>query len=152
MECVYNDDSDRRRRGGLKRDIKELRNYTNSTDELEGLVARIRAAPESELEDIITSLRAKSATMSEAPALSLIGDSDKMSESEDLRAGKLRVDGGGDVRHFGYGSNAELLHLSLVGRRQTAELRQHVWTSVTQDEGFMSEMLVILSIVKLNPC
>ena len=154
MECVYDADGDRRRKGATDKERK--------TDTLDTLVCRLRTAPENEVGTIVDQLRTSAAgthagesgTRLEKPKSSSeysTFDSDRTAVQD---TGKLQVDEHGDVRHFGHSSSLESIHtwprrIGLPPSEYNAS--GPIWTSVTSDNNLISELLVSYPIGEARP-
>ncbi|KAI9880982.1 MAG: hypothetical protein M1830_009476 [Pleopsidium flavum] len=142
-ECVYDIDSDHRRKGALKRDIETLRERNGA---LGIIVASIRSSSEVEVADIVQQIRADENLEAIAESLkrsvTLPGRSDSQTlegEFSDLM-GKPSLDDSGETRHYGHSSN-----LGLVPHEDALPLRNNnpseSWTRATQDAEFVGHLM-----------
>ena len=142
-ECVYDIDSDHRRKGALKRDIQTLRERNGA---LGIIVASIRSSSEAEVADIVQQIRADENLEAIAESLKrnmpLPGRSDSQTLEGDFSdlMGKPALDEAGETRHYGHSSN-----LALVPHDEEIPLRANFssesWTRVTRDAEFVGHLM-----------
>jgi hypothetical protein len=140
MECVYDQDGDRRRKSTVEKERK-------TGDMLDSIVARIRTAPENEVGTIVDQLRTTGTidTVSLGPVKhekrkSVVDEELEKTIVKDM--GKLQMDDCGYVRHFGHSSNLESIHSWPRRVSLPQETNGGLWTTVTTDNGLISELLV----------
>lgn len=147
MECVYDVDGDRRRKGATEKERKN--------DSLDNLVSRLRSAPENEVDTIVDQL-CTTAASTLGNCLGTRPEKRKSSDEPYLQAeertfvqdmGKLQIDEQGDMRHFGHSSSLESIHtwprrICLPPEPVTTG---PLWTNVTSDNELISQLLVSVS-------
>lgn len=142
-ECVYDVDSDHRRKGALKRDIETLRERNGA---LGIIVASIRSSSDSEVADIVQQIRADENLDTIADSLRknvlLPRRSDSHSLEGDLSdlIGKAFVSKSGETRNFGHTSS-----LGLVSHEEVHPIRNimpsEAWTQVTRDAALVGHLM-----------
>ena len=148
MECVYDQDSDRRRRSTLRRDMETLQQKKNT---LEALIGQIRSAPEEQVAGLVECLRGRG--WEDGPALTVPAELNierKVGREKEVRVaqdvGVLERDRGGVVRHFGGGSGWGWVYARSGEGEGEGEVEAGAvvggWTEVTGDGGWMEELLV----------
>ncbi|TGZ80319.1 hypothetical protein EX30DRAFT_396336 [Ascodesmis nigricans] len=135
MECVYDTDSDRRRKTTLKRDMEQLR---EKTDTLDSTIALIRSAPDEEVSAIVDHIRAHGSLQNLPDRINQRSSSEGVNDT-----GLLEVDEGGHLRHFGRRASLSAIHAhpSRPSTPRASRLREGPWTNVTDDVRFVSELI-----------
>lgn len=136
MECVYDTESDRRRKTTLKRDMEQLK---EKTDTLYTTIALIRSAPDEEVSAIVDHIRAHGSLQNLPEKLKERASSEGLND-----AGLLEVDEGGHLRHFGRRASLSAIHAHphRPPTPRQSRLREGPWTNVTEDSGFINELIV----------
>ncbi|KAI4125685.1 MAG: hypothetical protein LQ347_005275 [Umbilicaria vellea] len=134
-DCVYDIDSDHRRKGALKRDIETLRERNGA---LGIIVASIRSSSDSEVADIVQQIRADENLEAIADSLKKNVFLPRRAASHSLEGdlsdimGKSLLSQSGEFRHFGHTSS-----LGLISHEEGQPVRNLVpsesWTRVTRD-------------------
>lgn len=142
-ECVYDINSDHRRKGALKRDIETLRERNGA---LGIIVASIRSSSDLEVADIVQQIRADENLEAIADSLRknmlLPRRSDSHSFEGDLSdiIGKSFLSQSGETRHFGHTSS-----LGLVSHEEAQPIRNLIppesWTRVTRDAALVGHLM-----------
>ena len=142
-ECVYDIDSDHRRKGALKRDIETLRERNGA---LGIIVASIRSSSDSEVADIVRQIRADENLDTIADSLRKNMLLPRRSDSHSLEGdfsdliGKAFVSRSGETRHFGHTSS-----LGLVSHEEVHPVRNIIpseaWTEVTRDAALVGHLM-----------
>ncbi|KAL3420598.1 fungal specific transcription factor [Phlyctema vagabunda] len=144
-ECVYDIDSDRRRKGALKRDIKNLMEDNERRDVI---LDALKKASDADVDDIVQLIRSDKtyeaiADSLENLKLNLI--SRKSSERPTLEGeladflGKPCADTTGQTRHYGHTSNLAMLG-SVEDLNPRTMVQTASWTTVTTDVEFMKHL------------
>ena len=141
-ECVYDIDSDHRRKAALKRDIATLRERNGA---LGVIVASIRTSTDSEVADIVQQIRADENLEAIADSINKNMTLPCRSNSHTLEGdlsdvmGKRTLDGSGETRHFGHTSSLGLVSDGeQLSRNYTVS---NAWTTVTRDTGFVGHLM-----------
>jgi hypothetical protein len=136
-KCEYDIDSDHRRKGALKRDIKSL---TDQKGTLNSILDAIRNGSDSDVDDIIQMMRSSPDESYESISQSIqkMSLTPKKTEPATLEgelaefAGKSSLDKSGETRHYGHTSNLSLTvsddEPPVIAVEQTG-----TWTTVTDD-------------------
>ncbi|TKA64762.1 hypothetical protein B0A49_07973 [Cryomyces minteri] len=147
-ECAYDIDSDHRRKGALKRDIKSLRERNGA---LGVIVASIRSLPESDVADIVSHIRVDDDLDALAESLRRSVNLPRQSDSQTLEADafsnerKPALSNTSDARQYGHTSC-----LGLVTEDQDMSPWSPIvpvaplglsWTSVTNDVEFINHLM-----------
>lgn len=143
-ECYYDPDGDHRRKGALRKEIRELK---AQKDEQSTILDAIRNGSEADVDDVIQLIRTNPDEPYEAIADSIkkmsLGSSKKPEmptlEGELAEFGKS-ADKAGEIRHYGHTSN-----LTWVGSEEhipaTPVNQVGTWTTVTTDGELVKHLL-----------
>ncbi|KAI5784739.1 fungal-specific transcription factor domain-containing protein [Geopyxis carbonaria] len=169
MECVYDSDGDRRRKStgsSLNSATKKEKEQMDQTKDapvkgegLDDVVSRLRDAPSwPEVSSIVDHLKTHgnmqgySKTDGDPAEITKMGQASSDNHrdvmisnqiSQDI--GVLEVDRLGNLRHFGRRSSLELIHSDIGSQfgMRSPNRDLDVWTTVTNDENFISELLYL---------
>ena len=144
-ECLYDIDSDHRRKGALKRDIESLKERNGA---LAVIVNSIRSSSETEVAEIVQQIRADENLEALAESLKRNILLPRRSGSQSLEAdlsdimGRPSLSRSGQTRHFGHTSS-----LGLVDEDDKSPVRalipSEAWTKVTRDAGLVGHLMAL---------
>ncbi|KAI9829121.1 MAG: hypothetical protein M1832_000144 [Thelocarpon impressellum] len=148
-ECMYDIDSDHRRKGALKRDIQTLRKHNGA---LGTIVASLRSSTDDEVSDIISHIRSDESLENLVDSLKAKGEANAAGgwrtgpqslegHLEDIKGTPI-INASGETRYFGKTSSLGMVPTD--DRSPTrSDLPNEPWTRVTGNAEFVGHLMAL---------